>query len=74
MNNNHNPFPHGLPFAPQRLQLVRIVIDNKIFYQQKMTELFGRERVREINESDQPFILPLINYRTNFDVIIFILM
>ena len=74
MNNARNqPFSLGQPYVPSRQQSVHIILDRKMFYQQRMVSLFGRERLAEINASKEPFILPLINYHNTFDVIIFIL-
>ena len=72
MNPNH-PFPRGQAYAPQRVQIMRIVLDRKMFYQQRMHALFGAERVREINASPEPFILPIVDHPLSFDVTIFVL-
>ena len=71
-NLNH-PFPHNQPYAPQNVQIVRIILDYKMFYQQRLHATFGAERVNEINASPEPFIFPVINYPLSFDVNIFIL-
>lgn len=73
MNQPNQPFEQGQPYAPQRIQSIRIILDRKMHYQQIITAMFGRERLQEINESDQPFILPLVQHQVSFDVWIYIL-
>ena len=46
---NHNqPFVPNQPYAPQRVQNVRIMLDRKMFYQQQMVALFGAARMGEV--------------------------
>lgn len=73
MNNPNQPFPPGLPYVAQRIQTVRIALDRKIFFQQRMVAMFGVERMQEILASNEPFILPLVLHHNSFDVTIFIL-
>ena len=60
MNNQNQPFPHGQPYAPQRIQNVKIILDRKMFFQLQMVAMFGAARMQEIFASNEPFILPLI--------------
>ena len=73
MNQPNQPFEQGQPYAPQRIQSIRIILDRKMHYQQIITAMFGRERLQEINESDQPFILPLVQHQVSFYVWIYFL-
>ena len=71
---NHNqPFVPNQPYAPQRVQNVRIMLDRKMFYQQQMVALFGAARMGEVMASPDPFILPVVHYQFSFDVTILIL-
>ena len=68
--NNANVFT---PFhATQRIR-VNVHVDRKIFFMQRIALMFGVEVLREILESPLPFVIPLINYETSFDVHVFIL-
>ncbi len=73
MNGENRPFVSGQPYAPQRVQSIKIILDRKMHYQQIITSMFGRERLHEINTSDQPFVLPLIHHNVSFDVWIYVL-
>lgn len=73
MNQRNQPFNEGQPYAPQRIQAIRILIDRKMHYQQIITAMFGAERLQEINESNQPFILPIVQHQVTFDVLIYVL-
>ena len=76
MNNPPPPIPLGIQFNQfhwVRSIRVNICIDRKIFYQQRMVLLFGPERLREVLESPDPIILPILDYTTSFNVHIFIL-
>ena len=73
MNQPNQPFNEGWPYAPQRVQAIRVILDRKMHYQQVIMSMFGRERLHEINMSDQPFILPLIHHNVSFDVWIYVL-
>ena len=69
----NQPFPQGQPYAPQRIQSVRIMLDRKIFYQHRIVAEFGVERLTEILNSNDPFIFPVISYHNSFDMLILIL-
>lgn len=71
MNNDRQNGFFPFHFA-QRIQ-IHVHVDRKVFFQQRIAFLFGAERLREILESPQPIILPLIMYEHSFDVSIFIL-
>ena len=75
MNNppQNQPFPHAQPYAPQRIQNGKIILDKKIFFQHEMVAMFGAARMGEIFASNEPFILPLILHENSFDVYIYIL-
>ena len=73
MNQPNQPFNEGRPYAPQRVQAIRVILDRKMHYQQVIMSMFGRERLHEINMSDQPFILPLIHHNVSFAVWIYVL-
>ena len=70
MNNppQNQPFLHGQPYAPHRLQNVKIILDRKMFFQQRMVAMFGAARMGEIFALNEPFILPLILHENSFDV------
>ena len=75
MNNppQNQPFSHGQPYAPQRLQNVKIILDRKMFFQQQMVAMFRAARMGETFALNEPFILPLILHANSFDVYIYIL-
>ena len=70
MNRENRPFVPGQPYAPQRVQSIRVILDRKMHYQQVIISMFGRERLHEINTSDQPFILPMIHHNVWIYVLI----
>ena len=76
MNNppQNQPFPHAQPYAPQRIQNVKIILGKKKFLQRQMVAMFGATRMGEIFASNEPFMLPLILHENSFDVYIFIVL
>ena len=73
MNQPNQPFNEGRPYAPQRVQAIWIILDRKMYYQQVIISMFGRERLHVTNMSDQSFILPLIHHNVSLDVWTYVL-
>lgn len=53
---------------------VHIILDHKIFFQQRIAFLFGAAKLAEVLASPKPFIFPSTDYNLTFDVFIFILL
>ena len=73
MNNPNQPFPPNQPYVPQTIQGIRIILDRKTIFQQRMVAMFGSARMQEIFASNEPFILPLILHENLFEIFIYIL-
>ena len=76
MNNPPPPNPHAIQFHQfhwVHAIRVNVHIDRKIFFQQRIALLFGAELLRDILQSPNPIILPIVDYTISFDVHVFIL-
>ena len=62
-----------LQFHPSQRIRINIHVDRKIFYQQRIVYMFGPQVLGEILASPLLVVIPMINYKTSFDVHVFIL-
>ena len=66
--------PLFYPFDFTQQIQINVCISRKIHFMQRIALMFGPARLGEVLNSPNPVILPLINYETNFNVHIFILL
>ena len=52
---------------------VRVIIDRKIHYMQRIVFLFGPAALAEVMRAQHPIIIPFTMYEHGFDVFIYIL-
>ena len=67
---------NGVPGPTRALaaQKVHIWVCTKFHFQVTLRNVFGEQRLAEINASVNPFIFPVIYYRYSLDVHIFVLL
>ena len=65
--------PIFTPFHLTQQINVRVCVSNKINFMQRIALTFGPHCLPKFLDWPHPIILPLINYKRSFDVIIFIL-
>lgn len=69
----NRPIQDGLPLQTIRMLRCVIIVERKIHFQQRIVMNFGAQRLREILDSPEPFILPVLDYRITWDVVILVL-
>ena len=52
---------------------IRVVIDKKIHYMQRIVFLFGPEALGQVLNAPHPVVIPFIMYEHDFDVYVYIL-
>ena len=62
------------PIRPLAAQKVYIWVCTKLRFQVTLRNVFGEQRLAEINASVNPFIFPVIYYRILLNVHIFVLL
>ena len=73
----NNPGPPGGPvfsrFTLTQSVNVRVIIDRKIHYMQRIVSIFGPEALGRVMNATHPIVVPFILYEHGFDVFIYIL-
>lgn len=63
----------GMPLQRNMQLKVVVMAALKVHFQQQIVMNFGAARLREILDSPDPFILPILDYRITWDVVILVL-
>ena len=53
---------------------VRVIVDRKIFFMQRIVSLFGPAGLDQIMQAQHPVIIPFVLYEHGFDVYVYILL
>ena len=73
----NNPGPPSGPifnrFTLTQSVNVRVIIDKKIHYMQRIVFLFGLEALGQVMNGPHPIVIPFIMYKHGFDVFVYIL-
>ena len=52
---------------------IRVVVDRKIHYMQRIVSLFGPKALGQVLNAPHPVVIPFITYEHDFDVYVYIL-
>ena len=53
---------------------VRVIVDRKIFFMQRIVSLFGPAGLDQVMQAQHPVIIPFVLYEHGFDVYVYILL
>ena len=53
---------------------VRVIVNKKIFFMQRIVSLFGPAALDQVMQAQQPVIIPFVLYEHGFDVYVYILL
>ena len=68
------PIREGKPLQPDPSVSVIIRLHRKVFFQQRIVQCFGAQRLAEILQSFEPFIFLIVDYSVGWEVYIFVLL
>lgn len=69
----NRPIQDGMPLQRSMQLKIVVIAALKIHFQQRIVMNFGAARLREILDSPDPFILPILDYHITWDVVILVL-